>query len=319
MLIQRGAINAHVLGWPGCSDPSPFGLGIASDNRRTPRWALHNPSRGVFEWAGDWGKPADSYYRNVDFAVAEWRQHGLDVVLVLDARFRPAWAGMDDDAAWSAWVSAAVTRWKPKAISFSNEPSGHSVPIDWLVRMYTVGRAAAKSAHATVQIVGPDCESISTPGNGVEYTVAFLKAGGAAQIDVLGVHLYPHGMPTHDPLSILDQMAWLKKNIASLWGGPIWNTESGCQGETFPAMPRERQLREIRSHLLFPLLGGCERTFWYAFGEDVLGPYKSAFLLDVCREFKRIKALEGESFAEWARWPSGRVAVRMGSGELIEV
>lgn len=318
--IQRGAMGAHVLGWPGCADPSPFGLGIAADNRRFVAWERHQPTPGGYVWDDPaWPTPAGGYYRNPEFAVTEWRKHGLNTVLVLRADKRPAWSNLDDDASWSAWVAAACKRWRPPAIELINEPSGRITDMSWLVRMFALGRAAAHAVDPSIKIVGPSCESISNPGNGVEFTTAFLKAGGAAQIDVLGVHLYPHGLPTHDPLSILDQMAWLRRNVDPLWSGPVWNTESGCNGETFPAMSRERQLREIRAHLLLPLLGGCERTWWYGFGEDTLGPYESPYLIDVCREFQRMKALEGQEVSEWARWPSGRVSVRLGSGEVIEV
>lgn len=317
--IKIGSINAHVLGWPGCSDPSPFGLGIATDNRRFPKWAKHEPERGRYVWEDlTWGTGAHGYYRNPGYAVDEWRQHGLNVLLVLQCDVRPAWCGIDDDAAFAAWVTAACRQWRPREVEFVNEPSGSGVNQAWLVRQFAVGRAAAKAVDPTILIVGPSCESICTPGNGVEYTVAFLKAGGAAQIDVLGVHLYPHGMPTHDPRSILDQMDWLRKGIAGLWSGPIWNTESGCEGETFPTMTLERQLREIRSHCLLPIAGGCERIFWYAFGEDKLGPYLSPYLRDVCREFQRMKALEGQNIADVSRSPAGAV-LHMESGELIEV
>lgn len=307
--LPAGAFANHVISWPdgAVGQPDPFAIGVASDLRKFVRWNCHEPVQGSYVWAGNMYDGAHNYYANADSAVTVWHAAGKKVLLCLSADSRPAWCDLNNDAAWSAWVSAAVTRWQPEAVEFINEPSG-GVDITWLVRMYSLGKAAAKAAKPDIIIVGPSCESISNPGNGVEYTASFLNAGGAAHIDALGVHLYPHGLPNHEPASIVDQMAWLHSQIDSIWSGPIWNTEAGCAPEIFYTQPRETQLRWFWQTNMLPTLLGCAKSFWYAFGEDNYGPYNSPYLADIRALWQTIVSFHG-TVARWKMLPDGRLRV----------
>jgi hypothetical protein len=313
-----GAFSNHVLGWPGGNpaEPDPFATAVAADNRKFAHWPWHEPTQGDFHWTDDFYSAPYNYYANPEFCVATWRSHSRKTLLVLRSDFRPAWSGIDNDAAWSAWVTAAVSRWRPYAVEFINEPSSSGADVNWLVRMYSLGKAAAKAVDPSILIVGPSCESISTPGNGVEYTVSFLQAGGKAHIDVLGVHLYPHGLANHEPRSLVEQMAWLKQNIAGLWTGPIWNTESGCSPEDFPSQTRETQLRWFWQQNMLPVLLGCSKSFWYAWGEDTYGPYLSSYLAEIRALWTKIVSFEGHR-ASWRVLLTGQLEVVRDDGLAV--
>ncbi len=308
--LPVGVFANHVLKWPDGSplQPDPFATNVAADLRKFPKWPQHEPTQGNYVWAGNMYDGAHGYYANADSAVTTWHAAGKRVLICFEPDDRPAWSNLDDDAAWSAWITAAVTRWQPEYVEFSNEPS--SVPLDvaWLVRMYSLGKAAAKAVKPNIVVVGPSCESISNPGNGVQYTADFLNGGGAAHIDVLGIHLYPHGLPNHEPASLIDQMAWLHSQIDSIWSGPIWNTEAGCSPEIFYTQTRETQLRWFWQSNMLPALLGCAKSFWFAFGEDNYGPYESPYLADIRALWQTIVSFDG-TVARWKMLPDGRLRV----------
>lgn len=308
--IPSGAFSSHVLGWPGGSvaEPDPFLTGVAADNRKFPKWQYHEPNQGEFHWDDDFYSATYGYYANAEFAVNKWHTEGRKIMLTFDATWRPAWASLENDAAWSAWVTAAITRWRPEYVEFTNEPSSHAIDVNWLVRMYSLGKAAAKAVDPNVIVVGPSCESISNPGNGVEYTASFLDAGGGAHIDVLGVHLYPYGLPNHEPASLIAQMAWLRAGISGKWTGSIFNTESGCSPEIFPSQSKETQLRWFWQQNMLPVLLGCQKSWWYGWGEDNFGPYLSPYLADIRAMLAVIVSFEGTT-AVWKMLPDGRLRV----------
>lgn len=308
--IPARVFSNHVLNWPNGSvtQPDAFANGAAADLRKFPRWPIHEPSAASFVWTGNFYDGAHNYYANTEDAVVLWHANSKQVLLVLDPLYVPAWTNVNDDAAFSAWVTAAVTRWQPEAVEFSNEPSSISTDIPWLVNKYAVGKAAAKAAKSDILIVGPSCESISNPGNGVQYTADFLNGGGAAHIDALGIHLYPHGLPNHEPASLIDQMAWLHSQIDSIWSGPIWNTEAGCAPEIFYTQTRETQLRWFWQTNMLPALLGCAKSFWFAFGEDNYGPYESPYLDDILALWQTIVSFDG-TVARWKMLPDGRLRV----------
>lgn len=316
--IPVGSLSNHVLGWPGGNPvvPDAFANGTAADNRRFPHWDLHEPTEGDFHWNDNFYSGAYGYYVNPDAAVTLWHSEGKKMCLVLDARYRPAWCALDDDDAFVAWVTAAMTRWNPEYVEFVNEPSGTGIDMTWLVGQFALGYAAAKAVNPGVIIIGPSCESISTPGNGVEFTVAFLNAGGDAYIDALGIHLYPHGLANHEPRSIVDQMEWLHTNIDGLWSGPIYNTEAGCAPEIFYTQTLATQRRWFWQTNMLPVLLGCAKSFWYAWGEDNYGPYQSAYLTEILALWTVIKSFEGH-LAAWELRPDGTLRVVRDDGYTV--
>lgn len=309
--IPVGVFSNHVLGWPdgNPAEPDPFANGVAADLRKFPRWMYHEPTQGNFVWSGNMWDGAHNYYANADSAVTTWHGHGKQVLLVLDPLYTPGWTNVNDDAAFAAWVTAAVTRWQPEAVEFSNEPSSASTDITWLVNKYAVGRAAAKAAKPDILIVGPSCESITSGGNGITYTADFLNAGGDAHIDVLGVHMYPHGSwPNHGPQNLIQQAADLHAGIDALWSGPIWNTESGTSPEILATQTRTVALQWFWQHNMLPGLLGFAKSFYFAYGEDNYGPYESAYAADMLALVPIIKSFEGTN-ARWKLLDDGRLRV----------
>ena len=294
--IPARVFSNHVLNWPNGSvtQPDAFANGAAADLRKFPRWPIHEPSAASFVWTGNFYDGAHNYYANTEDAVVLWHANSKQVLLVLDPLYVPAWTNVNDDAAFSAWVTAAVTRWQPEAVEFSNEPSSISTDIPWLVNKYAVGKAAAKAAKADIKIVGPSCESITSGGNGITYTANFLNAGGGAHLDVLGVHMYPHGSwPNHGPQNLIQQAADLHAGIDALWPGPIWNTESGCAPEIFYTQTKAVQLQWFWQHNMLPGLLGFAKSFYFAYGEDNYGPYESPYLADLFALVPIVKSFEG--------------------------
>lgn len=319
--IPARSLANHVLKWPNGSgsQPDAFANGVAADLRKFPRWDVHNPSSGTFVWTGSFYNGTYGYYANTEDAVVLWHNNNRHVCLVLDARV-PAgfWTDNSDDTAFAAWVTAAVTRWQPEAVEFINEPSGAPVDIPWLVNRYSVGKTAAKAAKSDIIIAGPSCESIVNGGNGIEYTQDFLTAGGGAHIDVLSVHMYPHGSwPNHGPQNLIQQAADLHAGIDSLWSGPIWNTESGTSPEVFTAQTKAVQLQWFWQHHMLPVLLGFQKSFWFAYGEDNYGPYESAYAADMLALVPIIKSFEGTN-ARWKLLDDGRLrVVRQDGAEFV--
>ena len=313
-----GAFSSHVLGYPGGNpaEPDPFATGIAADNRKFAHWDYHEPTQGDLHWTDDFYSAPYNYYANTEFMVNEWRAQSRRFLLVLNCSRRPAWAASDNDAAWTAWVTAAIGRWRPAFVEFTNEPSSNAVDVSWLVSRYALAYAAAKAVDPSITVIGPSCESISTPGNGVEYTVSFLQAGGGDYIDALGIHLYPHGLANHEPRSLVDQMAWLHQNIDGLWSGPIINTESGCAPEIFPSQDRTTQLRWFWQQNMLPVLLGCAKSFWYGWGEDDYGPYLSSYLSEIRALWQTIVSFEGHH-AAWQVLPTGQLQVVRDDGFAV--
>ena len=309
--LPTGVFSNHVLKWPNGSgsQPDAFANGVAADLRKFPKWPMHNPSSGSFVWTGNFYDAPNGYYANTEDAVVLWHANGKKVLLVLDPLDAPAWTNVNDDAAFAAWVTAAVTRWQPEAVEFSNEPSSISTDIPWLVNKYAVGKAAAKAAKSDILIVGPSCESIVSGGNGIEYTQDFLNAGGSAHIDVLGVHMYPHGSwPNHGPQNLIQQTADMHAGLDALWSGPIWNTESGTSPEIFYTQTRAVQLLWFWQHNMLPGFLGFAKSYFCAYGEDNYGPYDSLYLADILAMVPIIKIFEGTT-AHWKLLDDGRLRV----------
>jgi hypothetical protein len=303
------AFNVHVLSWPNgaITVPDPFASGVSADNRRFLKWMWHEETEGVYTWYGWMYDPSHSYYANPMDAFASWDSNGKKIaVLVVDYRTIPTWATIGNMTQYGNFISALCTEISPYAIEFVNEPSGVLTAAE-VYDVYAATYSVVKAASPSTLVVGPACESILRGGgNGTQFVKDFLDAGGGSYIDAISVHMYCYGETAHDPHSLVDQCAYFKSEIASRWSGPIWNTESGgayVPAEYWSALTDAQREHALFQHLVVPILRGYTKSFWYAFGEDNLGPYTAGdpplygrYPANIVSLMQSIKALEGQQY-----------------------
>lgn len=298
------AIVVQDIGYPSTNPAflNPFALNVVTDSRRFPRWASHNPSAGVFDFTSDFYNAPNNYYNNANDAFTVWRANKKEIGITLKPNAPPAWTDQNDDAAWKAWATAVMKQWMPKWISFCNEPNGALDPA-YVALRYQQGYAIAKSIKPDVIVVGPECESIVSGGNGVQFILDFLAAGGGQWIDVLGIHLYPYGTTIagiKEPVSIITQMTFLLTSIAGKWKGPIWNTESGMLGlaSPFNTYTLQQQTRWLYGHLLLPRVMGCARSMFYGNNEVDFGWLDSPYEPQLAQVVRNCQALSNVPLAQ---------------------
>ena len=61
---------------------------------------------------------------------------------------------------------------------------------------------------------------------------------------------------------------------------------------------------------------GCEKSFWYGWGEDNYGPYQSPYVNDVLSLWEIIKTFEG-TLARWELQQDGRLKVQRADGAIF--
>jgi len=275
-----------------------------------PHWEAHEPSRGVFDWDSYMYDAAHGYYANAVTASDLCQSRGEDVIVCLgDALWNTAsWTDTSNDTDLYNYVFGIAQRTQSDLWEPANEPSNLPVDMTLLVHRFDIACQAIKAARPSARIIGPSCESIVSGGTGVAYTTSFLQSGGAALIDILGVHLYPHGTQVagvNEPVSILAQMAYLKAQIAGLWAGPIWNTECGMNvmPNNFDTYPEADQVRRAFQLWVLPIAAGCERSYLYAHNQLQMGfqtsPYLGTSLLATWRSARALakKTLASSSVA----------------------
>jgi len=149
----------------------------------------------------------------------------------LPLAFRPK-----DEAAFSGYIAASVRHYRDrvKVYQVFNEAlyttyslpakAGHTVA-DY-VRLLRLAHAAIKAEQPDALVVG---------GLGIwadsSWTRDFVEAGGMQSLDVLDLHLYPHGRP--EPYA--ESLAQLRSRLVERGESkPIWITELGCYADDDP-------------------------------------------------------------------------------------
>ena len=253
-------------------------------------WAKVEPQKGNWDFS------------HVDEDVAQARQHGADVDLVLDAS--PTWASArptetnpfafqalgtraeaKDMADWENYVRTVATRYKGRVHVYEmwNEPnmkSNYSGDIPHLVQLCRSAYRVLKQVDPTIRVISPS----PAPGGGPEYLRAFIEQGGGDTFDVLGFHFYDNlSSPRIHPESLVGTAQQLRHILDSfnLTTKPIWDTESGyyihsapgakAYIKNYPAnihvLAQQEAVDAVGRSYALAWAAGIERFYWYGWGE----------------------------------------------------
>ncbi len=277
--VTSAITGLHVSGvqdgsWPDSN--VPFGtlrLWDAGTN-----WSQVEPVRGTYNW-----KLLDSALKTAE------RHHVKDVLLVLGAT--PTWnaskvrtgdypvpgaaSAPKSMAAWDAFVSAVVTRYKGRITAYEiwNEAS---IAMFWNgspEKLAELTKRAADIIHAKdpKALVVAASTTVRLPAAFDRFFPRYLTALGELgwPVDVFSAHLYPASRQTPDDRAgfitqVTDQLA-----AAGAPALPVWDTELnyGLAGPG-PTNPRQTisgaQARDwVVQTALDSLHLGIDRTYWY--------------------------------------------------------
>lgn len=188
---------------------------------------------------------------------------------------------------WRRYVRAMVQRYAGRIHEYEiwNEANTEPFWTGTTAQLVDLACAAAQEVRA----VDPKAKIVAPNGTGAypsrtRFVLDFLKAGGAACVDVVSYHLYTSGSaPESFVQPMLDLRADLKK--AGFERFPLWNTESGyltpgtganafgdwSQYEKDSRLgDRDASDYVIRSMVLARAIG-FERFYTYAWDNDKLG------------------------------------------------
>jgi hypothetical protein len=278
-VVPATITGMHVAGvqdgaWPDAN--VPFGtlrLWDAGTN-----WSQVEAVKGVYSW------------KALDTAVSSSRSHGVkDILLVLGgtptwnaSRIKPtdypvpgAASAPKSLAAWDAFVTAVVKRYKGKITSYQiwNEAS---LAMFWNgspEKLAVMTKRAADIIHARdprAQVVSAST-TVRLPGSFDRFFPRYLTALGQLgwPVDVLAAHLYPASKGTPDERAGFEQAVRTELANAGAPDLPVWDTELnyGLAGPG-PTNPKKdisgARARDWVVQTEFDSLHlGIERTYWY--------------------------------------------------------
>jgi hypothetical protein len=319
MHAHAGAV--HKQPWPS----APFGAFRLWDSQT--KWLHLNPRPGVYDW--------DVLDRYLDMA----EQHHLDVIYTFGGV--PTWASADrndgqcrenmpgschppvglsedgsgDNQAWKDFVTAIAkhAHGRIKYWEVWNEPHNlffwHGT-MGQMVRMTQDLRTIVKGVDPGAMIISPGTgwhnpheESGKTDWNPLNWTSAYLAAGGKKYIDIVGIHVYltgecPSGVfdSSQFPVRLEEVRNVMKKNgVADM---PIWSTE-GSWGKVskFCTGDPDMQVAFVGQYYISGWANGLQRMYWYAWNDGDTG-----MLWD--QRSERIEPA-GKAYGEVYRWMVG--------------
>jgi hypothetical protein len=243
-------------------------------------WADLEPERGVWQWG------------TLDALVADARSRGVKVNLVLG--MTPQWASVNpgaaspyfppgrsappaDQADWSAYVSAVVTRYAGRIAAYEvwNEadlPGFYSGSVEQLAAMTVETARVVRSVDPGALVLSPS--TVPIRGNNWDWMRRFALAGGYDSVDVVSVHGYP--MDGTAPESAVKALGHVRAKLRALGvTQPWWNTETnyGMYGVSLPA---EVQAQYVARTAWLSWASGFRQVAWYEWrGADSMGVYLS--------------------------------------------
>jgi len=227
-------------------------------------WAELEPNRG--EWR----------FEKLDRLASMAEQHHVNLLLCFGRT--PDWAAaqtamglpagkpeaappanMED---WKTFVRAVVTRYKGRIEAYEiwNEPNLSQYYTGDIATMVTMTREAAKIIHSidpAAKVVSPS----ATTQDGLAWLGAFLDAGGAQYVDVIGYHFY---VTPDSPEKIVPLAGHVMEEISRHGAKmPVWDTETGWAQPKIFSSKGEPGAYVARA-LLLGWASGIDRFYWYA-------------------------------------------------------
>lgn len=233
-------------------------------------------------------------FQVLDKYLAMASEHGVEILLPLglspswasarpdedSAYKKPGWAAEPADMAnWERYVRTVVRRYKGRIRNYEiwNEPNLSRFFSGSVPSMVKLSCAAAKIIHeedSDARLVSPSATGID---KGLEWLEAFMQAGGAACVEVVGFHFYT--LAHEGPEAMLGPMRQVRE-IAGRYGNkPVWNTETGWYfaNARVPTKTRYRVRQPdeaaafvMRAYILGASMG-LERFYWYAWDNATMG------------------------------------------------
>jgi hypothetical protein len=241
-------------------------------------WPSLEPARGRYDWA------------SLDRVVMQSRSRGLRVFLTLAytppwvprvARARADMAPQNDEpqgsAEWTAFVSAAVARYRPMGVTHFglwNEPNldsfwETSAGVDpYIDKILVPGAQAVRRACADCRVLGPDLAHLGSYDSFLDRVLSRARSS----FDVLSHHIYngwpETGVGPFDGDTFVQALerrraAFTRISLRELldargYTGEVWITETGYRAAVGDAAAEGRQATYVRRVLEEQL----SRTWW---------------------------------------------------------
>ena len=283
--------------WPSV----PFGALRLWDSHT--HWFDINPKPGEYDWKilDGYLEAAEAHHQDVIYTfggVPTWasgdrndpkcrEKRGMVGTCHPPADIREDGSGSDQ--AWKDFVTAIAkhAHGRIKYWEVWNEPHNlffwHGT-MPQIVKMTEDLRTIVKGIDPGAVIISPGTGwqnphafSASTDWNALNWTEAYLAAGGKKYIDILGIHGYLHGeCPSGDfdvnqiPIRLAGVRKVMEKNGIS--DMPIWSTE-GSWGKMSKTCTRDpdMQVAFVAQYHITGWANGLKRMYWYAWNDGDTG------------------------------------------------
>lgn len=257
-------------------------------------WADLEPNQGAWRWD------------RLDAIVTAAQRRGVELTLVLGQT--PAWADdpasrgagpayMPRLAAWNAYVSAVVRRYKRwngrRGIAAYQVWNEANIVNYWaqnaqntpqkMARLTSAAYGVVKSIDPGALVVGPAFATRLSGQRSYYGTFFRIRVNGVPvwkRMDVLSLNLYP--MAAGTPETSMTLLAIARKALAQRGvpgSKPIWNTEinyglaTGGSGAS-AAISGQRQAAYVLRTYLLNAANGVRRVHWYAWDRPQIGNTK---------------------------------------------
>lgn len=206
------------------------------------KWGQINTAKGVYDWAAldSWISRAQAQHMDVLYTFGDTPRFTVSIPRNSPCNSPTSYScsapsdvnqdGTGSDANFSAFVTALVNRYKGQIAYYElwNEAdctcyfAGSQAQ---LVRMGKDAAAIIRSKDAAAKILSPSAHG----GTMATWFQGYIAAGGAANFDIVDVHMRGAGSSNEQPEAFLtvynDVMAQLQKN--NLTRLPLWDGEHG--------------------------------------------------------------------------------------------
>ena len=233
-------------------------------------------------WGAVEPTPGNWSFGDLDQRLAQAEALNASVILVLG--MPPAWAATRPDLkgyggspspprdldAWRTYVTEVATRYKGRIDAYEvwNEPNLIQFFVGTPEDLASMTRAASESVRAVDPAAKIVSSGFSARTQGAEdYFKAYVGAGIADAVDVVGIHIYPY--PGFGPESMVALAATFRSlaDAAGMAEKPMWNTEIGYgRSPDFVFSGPTAASLILRTYLVLPAFG-LDRNYWYAWDD----------------------------------------------------
>jgi hypothetical protein len=277
------------LVWPGTDGLHQIstlgGLRLWDDG---VKWGQINTSRNVYNWSqlDSWISMAQSQHLDVLYTFGDTPQYAgvIPTARGVHCLTPSAYScspptdvnadGTGTDASFSSFVTALVTRYKGRIAFYElwNEPDCSCYFAGSQAQLVRMG----KDASRIIRSIDPNAKILSPSGHVwtmKSWFAGYIQAGGAANFDIVNIHMRGTGPLNVKPESFLETYSNIEAQlkINNLTTRPLWDSEHGIRG-TEPLPDPDEQAGYVAREVALRAGLGIARQYVYAWdGNPPLG------------------------------------------------